>query len=248
MLRRIGMDRKKLLEFEYDGKNYAIVTPTQDELLELDMASRKAFSHAIREGLMVEFEAKRVFEKNGTWTDEHEKEIASLQMAIVTLEMRLAETNAGADGRELCFKLMEHRNRMMDMINHKARLFSAQTAEGYAEAVKTVALTWMCTVDSDNNRVFKSREDFSDCSDDAFAATCYAKAMIVAAGLQEQNLEFKMPEQEWLKANGYVNETGAFTEAYYREVLGVEEEKVEKPKRARKGGRKKRKKAKKIEA
>lgn len=239
------MNRKKLLSFEYNGKNYAVVAPTQDELLELDMASRKAFSHAIREGLMVEFEAKRVFEKNGTWTDEHEKEIASLQMAIVTLEMRLAETKAGADGRELCFKLMEHRNRMMDMINHKMRLFSAQTAEGYAEAVKTVALTWMCIVDSDNNRVFKSREDFSNCEDDTFAATCYAKAMIVAAGLQEQNLEFKMPEQEWLKENGYVNDAGAFTEAYYREVLDIKEEK---PKRARKGGRKKRKKTDKIEA
>jgi hypothetical protein len=227
------MAHKKLIEFEHEGKKYYVAAPTQEELLELDMAYRRAFSRAVREGLMTEFEAKRVFDRNGTWTQEHEEEIHRLQMAVVTMELELdkiePDQKDGADGRKLCFDIMETRSKLLDLINHKTRLFSQQTAEGYADAVRVTSLTQLCTRDEAGERVFATPSAFSQRSDDAFAATCYSKAMLASAGLKEKDLEMQIPERTWLEENGYINTAGMFTQKYYEEIIGKEDiEKAEK--------------------
>lgn len=213
------MDRKKILQFEYEGKKYAILAPTQEQLLKMDMEFRQAFSTAVREGLMTEFEAKRVFEKNGTWTDEHDKELTALQMDIVHLEIDLEKTEDGKVGREIAFKIMDKRNKLLEMINYKSRLFSAQTVEGYAESIKIAALAYLCIIDHKDQLVFPTKEAFCANSDTELSAICYSKAMMANAGLNEEDLKVKFSERDWLNDQGYVNEEGGFTEKYYNELV-----------------------------
>lgn len=213
------MERKALLKFEHDGKKYAILTPTQENLLQMDMQFRQAFSTAVREGLMTEFEAKRVFEKNGTWTDEHDKELSQLQMDIVQLELELEKIEAGKDGREIAFKVMDKRNKLLEMINYKSRLFSAQTVEGYAESIKIATLAYLCSVDQKGKLVFPTKEAFCASSDTELTAICYAKAMMANAGLNEEDLKIKFSEREWLNDQGYVDKEGSFTKKYYDELV-----------------------------
>jgi hypothetical protein len=250
------MSRKRLIEFEYDGKKYAIVAPTQQEMLELDLSYRRAFSRAVREGLMTEFEAKRVFEKNGTWSGENEGEISRLQMLVVSLELDLENSGKeGPEGRELCFKIMQTRNELMELLNYKNRLFAAQTAEGHADTVRTAALTQMCTVGDEDKLVFPTRAAFAEHEDDGFSALCYSKAMLVAAGLTTDDIDLKIPERDWLEDRGYLKDTGAFTTKYYNEVLKLEEQiKVRKKqdseskkKPAKRKTRKKKKKTEKVD-
>jgi hypothetical protein len=213
------MEAKKLLKFEHDGKNYAMMAPTHEKLLEMDLKFRQAFSEAVRIGLMTEFEAKRIFEKNGTWTSENDKELTELQMAIVHLEMELDKIEDGDAGRLLAFDIMDKRNQLLEMINYKSRLFSAQTVEGYAESIKIATLTYLCTVDEKGELVFPTREAFYDHSDTELAATCYSKAMLVNAGMTEEDLKVEFSERDWLNDKGYVNKEGSFTEKYYEALV-----------------------------
>ena len=211
--------RKKLIEFEYKGKHYAIVAPTQEQLPIIDLEYRRAFSQAVREGLMTEFEAKRTFEKNGTWTEKNEKEIIELQMQIVSYELELEKIANEADGRMLSFKIMEARNKLLDLINHKSNLFSAQTVEGYANALRLSAVTYECTVDDKNERVFDNREAFCSCQDIEFAELCYSKAMLVDVGMSDEDINIKFMERAWLEKHGYMNDDSTFTQKYYDELM-----------------------------
>lgn len=238
------MSRKKVIEFEYEGKKFALVAPTQKDALEADMAYRRGFSRAVREGLMTEFEARSVFKKNGTWTDKQKTEKHQLQMKIVGLEMELGKIDAeGPKGRELCFEIMEARTKLLELINYETSLFSKQTAEGYGEAVRLAALAQLCTVDENGERVFPNHESYATHHDDAFAALCYTKAMIVNSGLAEEDFTRKTAERTWLEGHGYMSEDGVFTKQYYQEILNVEK-KEEKPKKRRKKVAKKKKKVK----
>jgi hypothetical protein len=234
------MSRKRVIEFEYEDKKFALVSPTQKDALDMDMAYRRAFSRAVREGLMTEFEAKRTFERNGTWSDKQETEIQQMQMKIVGLEMELDKVDAaGPEGRGLCFQIMETRTKLLELINYKTNLFSKQTAEGYAEAVKLAALAQLCTVDEAGEQVFHTHEMYATYDDDAFAALCYSKAMILHSGLHESDFNFKAPERKWLEEQGYISEDGVFTKQYYAEVLDVKKAKKKTRKKTAKKRRKK---------
>jgi hypothetical protein len=235
------MERKKVIEFEYKGGKFALVAPTQKDALEMDMAYRRGFSRAVREGLMTEFEAKRTFSNNGTWGEKQENEIKQLQIKVIGLEMDLGKVDqCGPKGRLLCFQIMETRNKLLELINYKTNLFSRQTAEGYAEAVRIAALAQLCTFNESNEQVFPSHEIYATYHDDAFAALCYSKAMLYNSGLTEADVNFKAPERKWLEDNEYISESGVFMKKYYAEILDTD--KNGKAKRARKKKTKKRKK------
>jgi len=222
------MAQKTLIEFEHESVKYHIVAPTQEQLLHMDMEYRKAFSKAVREGMMTEFEAKRTFEKNGTWTDEHEKEVTGLQMKIVALELDLEKTKDNKKGREIAFEIMGLRNKLMDLVNYKSRMMSTCTAEGYAETVKMAAFTYQCVMNEAGNLVFPNKKSFCEDADSALADKCFSHALLANMGMTAEDMELKLNEREWLEANGYLGDEGQFTQKYYDELI-TENEVVKKP-------------------
>lgn len=239
------MARKKAIEFEYEGKKFALVMPTQQDALDMDLAYRRAFSHAVREGLMPEFEAKKIFSKTGVWTKTQEEEIQQLQMKIVGMELDLDKIDsAGIKGRVLSFEIIEVRNQLLELVNHKNSLFARQTAEGYGDAIRIATLAQLCTVDENGERIFVTYETYTSWPDDTFAALCYSKAMILTSGLDEKDFDYKASERKWLEEHGYISEDGVLQKKYYEEVLSVEGEKVKPKKRAKKKAKKKKRKVK----
>lgn len=219
---------EKLLNFEYNGKKFAIVRPTQEDLMKIDMEHRKAFAEGVRNGLMTQFEAQKRFEKDGVWGKEDEEKMQMLQTEIVTIENELKDKK-GPDGRKLAFQLSEKRNSLMELINHKTQLFSGQTAEGYAIENKLVTFAALCTVDKSGKRVFGSKQAFIDNEDHSFTATCYGQASMADYGMNEDDLNPEYLERKWLVENGYIDSDGNFTKQYYNEIL--EEGGVTKPKK-----------------
>jgi len=227
---------EKLINFDYNGKKFSIVRPTQEDLMKIDMEHRKAFAEGVRNGLMTQFEAQKRFEKDGVWGSEDEEKMQMLQTEIVTIESELQKAK-GADGRKMAFQLAEKRNALMELINHKTQLFSGQTAEGYAIENKTVMFAALCTVDKGGRRVFGDKKTFLDHEDHSFTATCYGKASLADYGMSEEDLNPEYLERKWLVDNGYVEKDGSFTKQYYDEILeegGIKKKKTTKKKSAKK--------------
>ncbi|RKY43068.1 MAG: hypothetical protein DRP85_00805 [Candidatus Makaraimicrobium thalassicum] len=228
---------KKLIEFTYEGKKYFILNPTQDQLLRIDLEYRRAFAEAVRNGIMTELEAKQIFEKTGVWGDEQEQKVRELQVQIVTAELELEKEEDEKKGKELAFKIMQLRNKLLDLITHKTRLFSSQTAEGYADEARTIQFAVECTVDENNQRIFNSRADFVNHPDTTFTATCYGYALLANAGLKEEDTRPDFAERRWLREHGYLNNEDDLTDKYYKEIvadaIGTEAKEAKKPRKRR---------------
>jgi len=231
---------EKLINFEYKKEKFAIVRPTQDDLMKIDMEYRRAFSDGIRCGLMTQFEAKKRFKKDGVWDDSDEECLQNLQMGIITAENKLKE-KTGAEGRKIAFEITEKRNELLELINDKTKLFSSQTAEGYAMENKTVMFASLCTIDNSGRRVFGNKEKFLAHNDHEFTATCFGQASLADYGMTEKDLNPEYAERKWLTDNEYIDDDGNFTEKYYNEIL-QENNVVQKGKNVKKKTTKKRKK------
>jgi hypothetical protein len=213
------MERKKLNKFEYNGKTYYIVHPTQKQLMKIDLEQRRAFAEAIRGGLLAEFEAKKVFAEKGIWGAEQESEIRDLQLRVATKEMELEKIEDEQIGKKLAFELVEERAKLLNLINEKTKL-TAQTAEGYAAEAKNVLFAALCTIDDSNQPVFDSVEAFMQHTDHEFTAQCFGYAMLADVGLEEKDTKIKFVENEWLTKHGYMErDKTEFTKKYYAEVI-----------------------------
>lgn len=237
---------EKLINFDYKKEKFAIVRPTQNELMKIDMEYRRAFSDGIRCGLMTQFEAKKRFKKDGVWGDEEESNLQSLQMDIVTAENKLKE-KSGPEGRKIAFEITEKRNQLLELINDKTQLFSSQTAEGYAMENKTVMFASLCTVDSNGRKVFGSKEKFLAHNDHEFTATCFGQASLADYGMTEDDLNPQYSERKWLIDNEYIDGNSNFTEKYYEEIIKEnnldDDKKTTKKKKKKTKAKKKKKKA-----
>jgi hypothetical protein len=214
------MDRKQLIDFEYEGKQYRILHPTQEQLMKIDLEHRRAFAEAIRCNLLAEYEAKKMFEEKGIWGEEQEAEIRDLQVEVATNEMQLGKTDDEKEGRKIAIKLVEIRSKLLTLVNEKSKL-SAQTAEGYASEAKNVLFAALCTVDDNCKPVFGDVEAFMQHADHEFTARCFGYALLADVGLKEEDTNIQFTENKWLVTHGYMEEkTSEFTKKYYAEHIG----------------------------
>lgn len=142
--------------------------PNQDEIFQLDLLYRKIHSDAIRQGVMTEVEARKLFRKNGVWTEEDENQVTSVLMDLANLETIVEQYNAEKLSKkerkeleELLEKMSAKRLESMRLFMNKTEAFS-HTAESLANDQRMHLFVELCCQDEKGNKFFKTHQDYLD--------------------------------------------------------------------------------------
>jgi len=131
-----------------DGKDSALYMsrPNQRELFQIDLAYRQAMTELLKAGVMTRFKAAKLFEDEGTWTKEDERELENLSGRIVhntTVFNDAKEDNNHEDNMKMVTRIAELRGKQLGLINRKNLLFE-NAAERQAEEQKMHAFARLC--------------------------------------------------------------------------------------------------------
>jgi len=139
--------------------------PRQRQQFEIDKEYKKAMSQSLREGLMTEIEARRIYAERGVWTKDDEDKINELSNQIAQAEIILGRYDGTEDSDtrlknlELASEASALRSELVEKIFEKNSLFT-HTAEGLANDQKThLFIRLCCCKKSDSNGVLMFNKD-----------------------------------------------------------------------------------------
>jgi len=184
---------------------FELIEATDILIREADMIYRKAYSEAIKEGILPREKMREIFDKNGIWTKDDDDDFRRLVSDITSLSLSLEEASKRSDNNE-CIKISGE----MGILRVKMlRLFSVQQAsymqscEGYAELTKLESLMASCVIiKATKQRYWKNYKDYVIERDQNATSNVPEKAMEFNNSLLEKMRDDTIneyPEQKWLK-------------------------------------------------
>lgn len=182
--------------------------PSQKVLTKAELVRRTAFSNALRNGLILQEEAKKIIKERGLWNDDHEKEAENTRARIGELEKKLEDASlTNEQGKALCDELTKQRD---ELISHNMVFTSIteNTCESVAGEEKNQFLAAECTYDNKTDlRVFKDVEDFKSRLDEQLTLDSYREAVIAALETVSgrdlpSDLTSEYAENKWIKSRG----------------------------------------------
>jgi hypothetical protein len=183
-----------------DKRTLAFKHPTYKETMALDMEYRRAFSEAVRNGVMTNAEAIKSMKKTGAWTDEDDAEISRRIIEVSDLEVKLGERKGEPEELvKLANDLMKKRNDLLAEMNKRTELFE-NTAEGVADQCRIYKMIYYCLLDEDGNRFFSTEEEFEQFTEKYPSAISYMyrKAYFFQYDVDE-NVSDRWAEVQYLK-------------------------------------------------
>ena len=184
-----------------------IVAPTSEQILEADLQYRKVYSKALRLGIIVQAEAERFVKERKLLDADLEAEIKKCQEEIAGLEIKLANKEMSReDGFVAANKLTGVRDELM-RFNKKVTAIFDTTCENLSDEYRMQYLTVMITRNEDGSAFFKDYEDFSKRTDERATVDAVRHTILTMARLKD-NFLMDLPENKWLKDNGFVDEKG----------------------------------------
>lgn len=186
------------LEFE-------LIEPTDALERESEMEYRKAYSAAIKEGILPREKMREIFKENGIWGKEDEDRFTLLIREISQINLKLDDAAKRGEEDE-CIKLAGEmgikRVRLLQLFTVQQASYM-QSCEGYAELVRLEALMASCIVTKANKqRYWKNYKDYVIERDHNERSTVAAGAMTVNNTILEAKRDdviSEYPEQKWLK-------------------------------------------------
>jgi len=194
-----------------DGKDIDLcLLPNSFEVSrKCDIEFRKAFAGALQEGVYIHDVLKEVFEKQGVWTKEHEKDFkrlgVELQAHILLLE-KYKTAKDKTNAKKTALKLVEIRNDIMAM-NERRQQAYVYSCEGVANEVRMEAYIAYAAVDASDytKNYYKNYEDFKLRRDEQAAVDLWA---FYLKQMMNENMGFieTLPENRFLVEIGYLTD------------------------------------------
>lgn len=190
-----------------DGNDITVyvLRPDTETERQATIYSAKVFKDCLDSGNF--YMRKRLNEKmreQGSWDDEKEERYKELREKI---EKNLVKLKSGgiklAEARKLAIEVRQWRFEV-NLLLAEQRQFDAFTVEGQAENAKFDFLVASSIFDEEQKKVFSSIEEYQN-SDEPFAAEAAATFGDLYYNL-EKDWESKLPENQFLKKFGFVNE------------------------------------------
>ena len=206
---------KEEYRFEVAEKDYFIRNIDSKILAGAQLAYKKSFKEALRDGCMLRKALMRHMEKEGVWSGEKQNEYESHIKKISELEYKL---NTGKDedrvlkaseGKALAIELSKTRAEMRALISEKNDLDN-NTAEGTAENERFNYLVASCVYDYVTKKpVFSSYEDYIERSATEEGRGCASEFAQFYYGLQK-DYEKSLTEYKFLRRFNMIDEDGNF--------------------------------------
>ena len=197
--------------------------PDNDSVKAADRCRAKCWNDAFKDGVLTKKEVHGIMKERGIWDDEKASLEAKLTEEIIGLERKLYRGDGKrkpklSEGRSIAIEMKTKRNELRDLIAERISM-DENTAEALADNARFDYLVSCCAFYSDTDEpVFPSYEDYNQRSSDEIAN---GAAQLLAKMMYNLDADFEasLPENQFLKQFGLINEDGELVDPNNKDVL-----------------------------
>lgn len=206
------------ISFKIGDVDYKVRQPNGEELNMAQMVYNKAFNVALKSEAPLQVESADILKGRGIWSDQKQAELEQVHRDITDKEYIL---HAGGilkkEARQVAIDLKKLRFKSENIFSPIAN-FNQHTCEGQAQNAKFDYLVSVCTVYSDGRAVFANLEDYKNRPNDPVAIIGSTKFAELHYRLGADDLGANLPENQFLKDHGYVDDQFRLVDAKGRLV------------------------------
>ena len=197
--------------------------PDNDSVKVADRHRAKTWNEAFKDGVLTKKEVHQIMRERDIWNDEKASQEEKLTEEIIKLERKLYRGDGKrkpklSEGRSIAIEMKTKRNELRDLIAERISM-DENTAEALADNAKFDYLVSCCAFYSDTDEpVFPNYEDYNQRSSDDIANLA---AQLLAKMMYNLDADFEasLPENQFLKQFGLVNEDGELVDPNDKDVL-----------------------------
>lgn len=201
-------DSKDKRVFDYDGKSYAVVRPSMQQLTKANEVRRKTFNEELSAGTILRDQLDEELRKRKLWSDDREARYQALRQEVVNLEFELAKGGIPLiEAKEKAVDMRRKRAEMVDMLSSRTDLDSI-TCEGKADAVRFNFLFANCLVYNDSGDLYfkNGLTDYLMNQGDPVASLGATEFYYLIS--DSDDVDSRLPENQFLKKYKFTNEDG----------------------------------------
>ncbi len=172
-------------EWEHNGKKYIFTMPTIGQSNAADLEYSKAYTEAIKNGLMPRMVLEKDFKEKGIWTDADNKQLDEVLEKLQEQILILKTTNSQEEREAAKIELMSVKFNYQELYTRRTITFQ-HSSDSKGEAAKILELSWRCILDENRKPVWKTKEDFLGVQDSGFVSEIIKELVIFTNGLEEK--------------------------------------------------------------
>ena len=192
--------------FEYDGKSYAAVRPSLQQLDKANEIRRKTFNEELSAGTILRDQLDEELRKRKLWSDDRESRYQALRQEVVDLEFELAKGGISLiAAKEKAVEMRRKRSEIVEMLSSRTDLDSA-TCEGKADAVRFNFLFANCLVYNDSGDLYfkDGLSSYLLNQNDPVASIGATEFYYLIS--DSDDVDSRLPENQFLKKYKFANE------------------------------------------
>ena len=203
----MAKNRKKIESKDSDGnkKVLYLIDPDSKINKQAQLAYNRAFRDALQSGAILRQKLDDVLRDQEIWDDKKEERYNSILKTLQDNEKSIKKGGIKlSDAKDLAEEMSDSRSEFRTLISERTAM-DGNTAEGQADNARFNFLVYACTKDAKNQSLFNSVEDYENSAIEPYALEAARLLAEQLYGL-DANYEQTLPENEFLKDYGFVNE------------------------------------------
>lgn len=190
----------------------AILTPSAQVKQKAEMIRAKVWADAVKAGVIMREVLDTHLRSQGLWDDTREKEYERIRDALLANKVKLSAGGIRkSEGRQIALEMRKLRLEYSQLLSQRNRV-DRNTADAIADQAQFNYLVAACTVYNDTQKPYFTLNGF-DPSLDAYverveedAARDVANKLAEVLYGSEEDLDSKLPENEFLRKYGFADE------------------------------------------
>jgi hypothetical protein len=171
--------------WNYEDKKYIFTMPTVGQSNAADLEFSKAYTEAVKNGLMPRTVLERDFKEKGIWTDEDNKKLEEL-LQIQQEQILALKLSGEQDKKEqLKIDLLRTKLEFQELYTQRQVIFQ-HSADSKGDAARILELAWRCIFNENREQVWKTKEALLEEQDSKFISSLITELVIFTSGLEDK--------------------------------------------------------------
>jgi hypothetical protein len=197
------------VQFEFEGKKFNVVRPSNKIRKESNIVYNKALREAIDSGFFFEFEIEELLKDRGYNEKDYNKQRNDMMKGIRAYEAKLInEQYKNLDeGKQIAFKTQDLRAEL-ENFDSPHRELRSQSATTFAENKRFNFFAYKCISTEDGSQIWTNFDEYEN-DDSQLAIMASAKLLYLLYQVNHessQKISAERTENVWLKQNKFMNE------------------------------------------
>ncbi len=169
-----------------EDKKVKLTRPTIGQTTDADMEFSKAYTKALKDGLLPRIAVERQILEQGIWLPENEQKMndLTLEMQKIIVQLKIDKDKDEESKGKLKERFNEIDIELTDLDLQKRQLF-AHTAESKGDEARVSCLAWQCILNEDDSFIWKSKDEFFNAKNDDFIGQAIRQFVLFTSNVED---------------------------------------------------------------